>query len=324
MTVYGAWAHQVEEAGFDLIMAGESGLIFADPFVSLTLASQHTRSVRLMTTVCNPVTRHVAAMTAACKGLQQASGGRFTLGIGSGDSALRTIGRRESTVANSAAYIAAVKALSSGQPVEWEGHQLEEHWDSWPVPVVVAAEGPRTQRMAGAVADGIILSNALDPDVTAAALDNLRQGAEAAGRQPEQLEVWWQCNLLFAPTREEGLEAVRFLLAGTANHAYRFHLEGKAIPEEIKPRLTAMMEEYDSNFHAQPGAANPNAALLEKYDLLEFLASRGTIAGPPELCVERLTELAEAGITNLLLPQFMADKDTWMRTFSEKVLPHFR
>jgi len=91
------------------------------------------------------------------------------------------------------------------------------------------------------------------------------------------------CNLVFAPTEDEALDAISSVLAGTANHVFRFTLEGKGVPEDIKERLRGLMGEYQSRHHAQPGASNPNNALLAKYGLREWLARQGTIAGPPSL-----------------------------------------
>ena len=84
------------------------------------------------------------------------------------------------------------------------------------------------------------------------------------------------------------------------------------------------MSEYQSRHHAQPGAANPNEGLLDKYGLRDYLARLGTIAGAPEHCVERVKEVAAIGATNLIVSQFMTDPYAWMRTFADEVLPSFR
>jgi alkanesulfonate monooxygenase SsuD/methylene tetrahydromethanopterin reductase-like flavin-dependent oxidoreductase (luciferase family) len=129
------------------------------------------------------------------------------------------------------------------------------------------------------------------------------------------------CNLVFAPTEDEGLDAITSVLAGTANHVFRFTVEGKGVPEEMKERLHGLMGEYRSRHHAQPGAANPNNELIAKYGLRDYLGRQGSIAGPPEHCVERIRELAEEGVTNFILSQFISDQREWMRTFAEQVRP---
>ena len=84
------------------------------------------------------------------------------------------------------------------------------------------------------------------------------------------------------------------------------------------------MSEYQSRHHAQPGEANPNNELIDKYGLRDYLAAQGTIAGPPEHCVERINEVAALGAVNLIVAQFMTDQYEWMRTFADQVLPAFR
>ncbi|MYH95601.1 MAG: LLM class flavin-dependent oxidoreductase [Acidimicrobiia bacterium] len=323
LTTYGAWARQVESSGFSMVVAGDSQSLWADPFLTLSVAANHTENALLATTVTNPVTRHPAAAASTAMALQQISGGRFRYGIASGDSALLNIGEKPASVDYLRDYTAAVKALSNRETARWQGKDLHMRWGPAPVPVWIAAEGPRTQYMAGQIADGVILSNSLPADVCEIVLNNIAEGARSVGRDPDEVEVWWFANLLFAESEEDGLEQIKFLIAGTANHVYRFHMDGKGLPEDIKPRVAAMMAEYDSRHHAFADGANVNAGLADKHGLTEFLASRGTIAGPPEYCIDRLTELSERGINKMVLAQFMEDKDGWMRTFANVIAPVF-
>jgi 5,10-methylenetetrahydromethanopterin reductase len=233
---------------------------------------------------------------------------------------------RPATVAELGDYTAAVRELAAGRSTTFEGAELALHWleDPVPVPVWMAAEGPRTQRLAGRIADGVILSNSLTPERMAAAREHIAAGAAEAGRRIEDLEIWCMANLVFAPTEAEGIDSILSVLAGTANHVYRFSLDGKGLPDEYRDRVAGLMGEYQSRHHAQPGAANPNNALVDKYGLRDFLAAQGTIAGPPERCVERIREVAAAGATNLIVSQFVSDQPAWMRTFASDVLPAFR
>ena len=149
----------------------------------------------------------------------------------------------------------------------------------------------------------------------------IEAGAREVGRDASQLEVWCMCNLVFADSEDEGIDAIASVLAGTANHVFRFTLDGKGVPEELKERIRGLMGEYQSRHHAQPGAANPNNALLAKYGLRDYLARQGTVAGPPARCVERLQEIISIGISNVIFSQFVTDQHQWMRTVAEEVLP---
>ena len=323
---YRKWLSAAESAGFDLLTTGDSQSLWAEPFSILTVAAMLTNRPRLALTVTNPQTRHPAVAASAAASVQQLSGGRFNYGISSGDSALRTIGVKPATLAELDDYARAVKDLTAGRITSWGDSDLSLSWldDPKPVPLWIAAEGPRTQQLAGRIADGVILSNSLTPERLALAKNNIAIGASEVGRDPDSIEIWHMCNLIFAPTETAGIDSIRSVLAGTANHVFRFTTKGKGLPEDLEEPMAAMMAEYQSRFHASPGAANPNELLIDKYGLRDFLSRQGTIAGPPEHCVERIREVAAAGATNLILSQFISDQYVWMDTFSTQVLPHFR
>jgi alkanesulfonate monooxygenase SsuD/methylene tetrahydromethanopterin reductase-like flavin-dependent oxidoreductase (luciferase family) len=323
---YRTWLATAEATGFDLLTCGDSQSLWADCFSLMTFAAMSTQRAKLAITVSNPATRHPAVIASACASVQQIADGRFRYGLSSGDSALRNIGVEPASVAQIERTMSAVQAMTAGQTYDDRGTPLALHWlpEPTPVPVWLAAEGPRTQRLAGRQADGVILSNCLTPERLAVAMENISAGAAEAGRSLDEIEIWHMCNLIFAPSEREGIDSIRSVLAGTANHVFRFTLEGKGLPAGLEPRIRGLMGEYQSRFHAHPGAMNPNEGLIDKYDLRDYLARQGTIAGPPERCVERLHEVASYGVRNLVVSQFISDQLGWMRTFGEKVLPHFR
>jgi 5,10-methylenetetrahydromethanopterin reductase len=327
--VYREWLAVAEGCGFDLLTTGDSQSLWADPFTIMTFAATHTTTPRLGVTVSNPMTRHPAVAASACAAVQQISGGRFAFGLSSGDSALRNIGVRAAKVDEIGDYARALQALTAGRAHDWHGSTLQLHWlgdDPVPVPVWLAAEGPRTQRLAGRIADGVVLSNCLTRDAYELATGNIAAGAAEVGRDVRDIEIWCMANVVFAPTEREGVDQITYLLAGTANHVYRFSTEGKGLPDELVERVRALQSEYDSRHHAQRDTAlgHSNATLLDKYGLRDYLAPRSTIAGPPERCIERLHEVAENGVRNLILAQFVADQTGWMRKVADEVLPAFR
>jgi alkanesulfonate monooxygenase SsuD/methylene tetrahydromethanopterin reductase-like flavin-dependent oxidoreductase (luciferase family) len=323
LAAYREWLHVAEDCGFPLLTTGDSQSLWADPFVATTVAAMETVQPRLGITVSNPVTRNPAVVASSLVALQQLSGGRVAYGISSGDSALRNIGEPPATVDELRDFVVAVRGLCETGAAAWRGRDLSLRWASAPVPIWIAAEGPRTQRLAGRIADGVVLSNALTPEAIERAFTNLAAGAAEVGRSVDDLEVWWMVNVVPAPTEAEGIESIRSVLAGTANHVFRFTLDGKGVPEEHRAGLEALMREYDSSHHANPATAAANADLVDRYGLTAWLARQSTIAGPPGRCVERLHEIAEAGVTRVLVAQFVADPLDFMRWFAKDVLPEF-
>ena len=53
------------------------------------------------------------------------------------------------------------------------------------------------------------------------------------------------------------------------------------------------------------------------------MAAQSTIAGPIEHCVERLHEVAERGVRNVILAQFVAEPLAFMRIFDERIRSEF-
>ena len=187
---YHEWLRVAEAAGFSMLTTGDSQSLWAEPFVSMTVAAERTTRPRIGITVSNPMTRHPAVVASSLVALQDLSGGRMVYGISSGDSALRNIGVRAATVAEIGDFVRAVKGLCAGETVTWQGASLVLRWPARATPVWMAAEGPKTQYLAGQIADGVVLSNALDAEVLRLAHANLAAGAASVGRDVDDIEVW--------------------------------------------------------------------------------------------------------------------------------------
>jgi 5,10-methylenetetrahydromethanopterin reductase len=320
---YGDWLRVAEDCGYELLTTGDSQSLWADPFVSLTVAAERTTRARLAVTVSNPMTRHPAVVASSATALQQLSGDRFVYGISSGDSALRNIGVRPARVEELEEYVTCVKEMCDGRPATYQGEPQQLRWAHRPTPVWMAAEGPRTLALAGRIADGVVLSNSLTAEAMERNLGHISAGAREAGRALDELEIWCMANIVPAPTEAEGITQIRSVLAGTANHVFRFTLDGKGLPEELIPKVQELKQRYDSTHHASPETAAHNADLVDELGLTSFLARQSTIAGPIGHCVERLHEVAAAGVRGIIVAQFVPDQLDFMRTFAQKVLPAF-
>ncbi len=318
---YRDWVTAAEDAGFALLATGDSQSLWSDPFVTLSLGATVSREARLAVTVSNPRTRHPAVVASSLAALSQLTGGRVVYGIGSGDSALRNIGLPAAPVAEVGEFAQAVRRLCQGEQITWHGAQATVRWASCAVPVWIAAEGPRTQYLAGQVADGVLLSNALHPEPLGKALAQVRAGAAAAGRSMDDIEVWCMAAMCFAETEDAAIHKLRAILAGTANHVYRGDVTAKGVPPELHQALKTLQARYDSAHHASPATAGHNARLVEDPELLRFLADRSVIAGPPERCVERIAELSARGIKNVLVHSQANDPLEFMETFRTGVTP---
>jgi len=79
------------------------------------------------------------------------------LGLGRGENAIRTIGGRPMRTEDYAAAVPRLRQLIAGESVPAPGGEMRIRWASQRVPVMLAASGPRNLRLAGALADIVLI-----------------------------------------------------------------------------------------------------------------------------------------------------------------------
>ena len=153
-----------------------------DALVALGALAASTDGLLLGTGII-PMTSRTPLLTAmAAASVHERSGGRLILGLGTGPAVPGALDRLRE-------LIGLLRRLFAGDPVEIDGRMRQlslvpEH----PVPIWISALGPRAVRLAGEVADGVLLNFCL-PERVAAARAEVREGAEAAGRDPAGVTI---------------------------------------------------------------------------------------------------------------------------------------
>jgi 5,10-methylenetetrahydromethanopterin reductase len=321
---YVKWVRVAEDVGFDLIGTGDSQSLWPELNVLLTLTALNTSRAAIGPVVSNPLTRHPAVAASAITAIQHLAEGRAFFGMSSGDSAVFNLGLRPARVDGVADYGTTVKTLCAGEAATYQGHELQLHWPARPVPLYLAAEGPRMLRLAGRIADGVFVANGLTPEVVHDTIRLVAEGATEAGRDPAVIEIWWLVKFLPAPSVAEGIEMSQFTLASSANHVFRFDFEGKHVPEQFHEPIRKLQEEYVFSEHARVQSSGRNAQLVHQLGLTEFLAERFAITGPMGHCIERIEEVASYGAVNLLLTQLVPDPIAEMRKWDKELFPRIR
>ncbi len=314
---FGDLCRDVEETGFDLLGVADSQSVFREMYVALTLAALSTSRVRLGPLVTNPLTRHLVVTASAISSVDEVSGGRAVLGIGSGDSAISTIGAPPATVAGLEDALTTLRRLTSGEPIDREGRPWRVHRSTRRVPIYLAAEGPRTLELAGRLADGVIVGSGLTPEVIRLSLAAIERGARAVGRGLADLDIWWFAKTNVADARDEAVGPIKMALAASANHAFRFTLEGKAVPPDLHEKIKALQREYNAHQHEIAGAGN--AGLTDRWGLTEFLVDRFAIAGTPDDCVAQVRRAMAAGAHQFMITGLVPNPRAFMRRWMREV-----
>ena len=315
-----------EAVGFDYIGVADSQSLFRELFVSLTVAALETERVHLGPSVANPLTRHPAVMASAIASLQELSGGRAFLGIGTGDSAILNLGLRPARLRALREYVVAVRAMLAGDTADYLGRDSHVRWSRQPVPIMLSAEGPRTLRTAGAIADRVMTHTGLTPAILADTVAHIRAGESegegegaAAGKPPGETQVWAFAKCNIADDRAAAIDEIKMALAASAHHAFRFTLEGKHVPAELREAMLAIQGEYVPAEHEQVGETR-NAALSDELGVTDYLADRFAVAGTPAECRAKARQIADAGVATLQITAISHDPAVIIRRFGEEVI----
>ena len=210
----GALASAAEANGFSAVFVAEGhgdALSLCHPVIAAT------SRVRVGTAIANAALRPpvLAAKTAAQ--LDQASDGRFLLGLGAGNDVMN--GRfglppfRPLQMIEE--YVGALRAAIAGHPAGFDGQLFRTGmvpFDSPPVraelPVYLAALGPRMLELAGRIADGVVL-NLMSPAQAGLAASLVRAAAVAAGREASSVEVVCVVHVCLSDDRDAAAAAAR-------------------------------------------------------------------------------------------------------------------
>jgi hypothetical protein len=181
-----------EELGYDSVWVADSQMIWSDCYATLALAAARTRRIKLGTGVAVAGTRIAPVTASAIASINQIAPGRVFLGLGTGHTAMRTMGHDQMGLREFKDYARVVRDLLDGKTTSWTHngraqditlmHQGKGYYALEPrIPIHISGFGPQTQRWAGAWADSLVLAGAR-PEAIATAARNAREGAAKAGR----------------------------------------------------------------------------------------------------------------------------------------------
>jgi 5,10-methylenetetrahydromethanopterin reductase len=315
------WAKTAESAGFELLGISDSQSICRDVYITLGLCAANTERIRLGPRVITPITRHPAVAASAAATLEDLAPNRTLLGIGSGDSAAYNIGHRAASLAELADYALAIRSLLTEGSVEYRGKRARFTWARLRVPIYLAASGPKTLRLAGSIADGVVIRTGLLPEIVRDSINQVRAGAVEAGRDPDSIDCWWWPDVNIAASYREAVNEIKMSLAMAGNHLTRFTTEGKHIPPELLPKIRTLGERYVFTDHSLPTGGN--GALLDELGLVDYLADRFAIVGTPADCVRTIERAIDAGARQFWMSVHFDDKQRFMRDWAERVMPAF-
>jgi 5,10-methylenetetrahydromethanopterin reductase len=178
-----AEARRAERYGFDVAWIADSQLLWRDVFATMAVAATQTETIELATAVTNVVTRHPSVVASGINTVADLAPGRVILGLGTGDSSVKPLGMRPSSRAELRAAIEQIRTLLSGNEFDYGERRARLRDAHGPVPVHIAASGPRTLQLAGEIADGVVTLAGISPDTLQQTRSAVIAGCAKASRQ---------------------------------------------------------------------------------------------------------------------------------------------
>ena len=309
-----------EDAGFACAYMVDGQLLWRDIYVHMSHALAATRRISLSSAVTNPYTRHYTVTANAHASLAEIYPGRVMLGIGRGDNAVRTLGLEPVATATLAEVVPRIRALLAGETVETEGAEIRSAWNRGAqVPILMAGTGPKNLRLAGALADMVMIQVGVNPVSCKWAIDHVRAGAEAAGRDPGAVEIVVHGALAVceekdvAAARRQCVWEAELISIHVANVARASKNHG--MPAPLLRLAELRRADYDYAHHLDSEANRPTYS----DEVVEDCA----LIGSPERIAERLAELAAVGVDEFA-GAYLGGRLAELKAVGEEVIPKVR
>ena len=276
-------------------------------FPWLGALGERTSTALLGTSVLTPTMRYhpsIVAQNLATLGCLNP--GRVFLGVGTGEALNETPatgaqwpGAKQRRMMLSEA-ITLIRRLWSEERVSFEGEYYRTDratiYDrpETMIPIYVAASGPLAAKLAGRVGDGFIATSGKDPGLYTELLGKLVEGAEAAGRDPAQIDRYIEIKVSYDHDVQYAREACAFWA-----------------PLSLTPDEKSGIDD-----------ATEMEAAADK--ILDRAPSRFIVSDDPDEVVEKLAVYVELGFEHLVFHGPGHDQERFLRGFCADVLPRAR
>ncbi|RMF93146.1 MAG: LLM class flavin-dependent oxidoreductase [Nitrospinota bacterium] len=313
-------ARLAEDEGYDVFWYADEKF-YRDVYVGLTAVAMSTSRIRLGTCVTDPYARHPALTAAAVAALDELSHGRMILGIGAGGSGFPTMGiRRERPAVAIREAVEIIRGLWRGERVHYTGSVLFCHNGqlNFPVtrlpPVVIGTRGYHTLKMAGAVADGVMIAPYASAPGLRYAIGRIREGAQG---RPHPVQIIARVDICVNDDHPQmARQAVKRMIALPLWNSYPHFQYLEVLGLEVPSALQAQLAKRDYSLIV------PSASLVPD-SFVRHLA----VAGSRQEVITQLQEIAATGVDQITMYPVLTPGQTIQEAiirFARDIMPQVR
>lgn len=335
-----------ETLGFSHAWLYDSQMLGSDVYAALALCAANTRRINIGPGVTNPLSRIAPVTACAMATINALAPGRAILGIGTGNTARRTLGMPAARVQQLREHIEICRGLLAAKTVPYQEGERERMIRflnpktgviniQRKVPIYVAGSGPRSLELAGEMADGVILFGAVSPQLIGFAMDRVRAGAARAKRRFSS--IYTLCMTAVHITRpgqklesSEVRRAVGPFVASSSNIFALASPDKSDLPAELRDEITAFASAYkveDEPIETRHlklysgylrGFRKEHEALVS-----ERMIRATTLTGTREEIVESINAMRKAGIRQVAIQPVVDNRKT-LDTFARQIVRKMR
>ncbi|HEU4842166.1 MAG TPA: LLM class flavin-dependent oxidoreductase [Ilumatobacteraceae bacterium] len=339
------YAVLAEELGYSHLWFADSQLLWSDCYATMALAAARTSRIKIGTGVAVAGTRSSAVTAAAHATLNQLAPGRIFCAVGTGNTANRVMGARPMPIAEFERYIAELRVLLDGgeADVAFRGatrpvrHLMPDHGFvafQPRIPLYVSGFGPRAMGLAVRHGDGLVMS--VPPTVEGlqrawARIDAAAADAGVVVDRSRFLTSTLTTMVVLQPG--ETIESERVRLASGAFAIAALHYQYEQWKEAGRPerpsrvegwdRYVAMLDRIDpARLHQRIHQGHNCWVVDEEWEFVTpSLIEATCMIGTADELAQRLRDLGEGGLSQVMLLPPLAAKEDVLRTVAAEVMP---
>jgi probable F420-dependent oxidoreductase len=307
---------KAEDLGFSHAWTFDSHILWQEPYVIHSQMLSATQRITVGPFVTNPVSRDPSVTASTFATLNDMFGNRTICGIGRGDSVVRVLGRKPTTLKQLEEAMHVIKELAEGRAVDFSGVEVKIPWvrdgklDVW-----MAGYGPRALSLTGRKADGFILQLA-DPVILEWTMKHVHDAAREAGRDPNEVKICVAAPAYVGDDLAHQREQCRWFGGMVGNHVADLvarYGEDSEVPHALTDYIKAR-EGYDYSHHGR--------AAYRTHDFVpDDIVDRFCVLGTVEDHVEKLNELKDLGIDQFNVYLMHDAMDETLDAYGEEIIP---
>jgi probable F420-dependent oxidoreductase len=307
---------KAEDLGFSHAWTFDSHILWQEPYVIHSQMLSATERIMVGPFVTNPISRDPSVTASTFATLNDMFGNRTICGIGRGDSVVRVLGRKPTTLKQLEEAMHVIKELAEGRAVDFSGVEVKIPWvrdgklDVW-----MAGYGPKALSLTGRKADGFILQLA-DPVILEWTMKHVYDAAREAGRDPKEVKICVAAPAYVGEDLAYQREQCRWFGGMVGNHVADLvarYGEDSEVPHALTDYITAR-EGYDYRHHGR-------AANLTHDFVPDEIIDRFCVLGTVEDHVKKLSKLKDLGVDQFNVYLMHDAMDETLDAYGSKIMP---